>query len=213
MYHLPSPCPAVLRPFPHHSTLGLPYPPSFPTHHALRPPPHPPAQYIWPACSPRGGRSVHQHVYPCADVSMAHPFGCCARTSRRVLTPGRACSPAASRGWGYGRRGCQTRSSRPSSCAPGYGGWGFRVCMHLQTSEFMVRVLGYHEDWSKFKGKGKGKAKDWVKNTVRVRVRVSCGPLAAACWSWSHSSGWSCHSRRPRSWRARHPYRCSCGCR
>ena len=149
-FPLPSRPPSLPPPLYPWATLGRPYPPSFPTHHALRPPPHPPAQNIWPACSLRGGRSVHPHVYPCADVSMAHRFGCCARTSRRVLTPGRACSPAVSRGWGYGRRGCQTRSSRPSSCAPGYGGWGFRVCMHLQTSEFMVRVLGYHEDWSKF---------------------------------------------------------------
>ena len=41
-------------------------------------------------CSPRGGRSVHRHVYPCAEVSMAHPL-LRAHQSPRVLKPGRGC--------------------------------------------------------------------------------------------------------------------------
>ena len=38
----------------------------------------------------RGGRSVHRHVYPCAEVSMAHPL-LRAHQSPRVLKPGRGC--------------------------------------------------------------------------------------------------------------------------
>ena len=36
-------------------------------------------------------------------------------------------------------------------------------------------VLGYHEDWSKFKGKAKAKAKDWVKD---IRLGLGLGLVA-----------------------------------
>ena len=75
------------------------------------------------------------------------PFAARTPQSPRVLTPGRGCrkgpgSPAASHGWGWSSRAGQTRSSKPSSCAPGYAGVGVQS---LQTSECMVRV-GNHED-------------------------------------------------------------------
>ena len=92
-------CPAALRPFSHHSTLGLPLVgaalgPTLPASSYITPYArrltHPPAQHIWPKCSPRGGRSVHRHVYPCVEVSMAHPL-LRAHQSPRVLKPGRGC--------------------------------------------------------------------------------------------------------------------------
>ena len=112
MYRLPSPCPAALsgRPFSHQAPplgypwLGRPYGrrpyalgPTLPASPHITPLyarrltlTHPPAQYVWPICSPRGGRSVHRHVYPCAEVSMAHPL-LRAHQSPRVLKPGRGC--------------------------------------------------------------------------------------------------------------------------
>ena len=101
---LPSRPPSLLPPL--EPSLGLPLqvgaalgptlPPSFPTHHALRSSRltlHPPFRtniFLAHICSPRGGRSVHRHVYPCAEVSMAHPL-LRAHQSPRVLKPGRGC--------------------------------------------------------------------------------------------------------------------------